>query len=844
MSDINITVDSRQVQTAQQELQELSNSFNNAQKSAGVFEKAFQRAASQMARDMNVFNSVVKANQEIINKNLGVTNSYKSAEQSARAFTEVLRNQERAARQSTAALNQRLGVTGPSAMQSGAGFSAIEGEVERLRMKYDQIYASSQVYERSLNELNRAHMLGVMNTKQHAAAVDALNLEYQQFQAGTATAMNRFNQAQMQSQRGMNQFGMVTQQVGYQVGDFLVQVQSGTNWMVAFGQQATQLAGLLTLIPGMLKIGVALSILIPLATALGAAWMRTSGEGRTFDQVLSDLTQSVTDYRDQVELSLKSTEDLGKLFGSQSNAIRGLAAQMAELRNLKAIEEINKSLDTVAKTLSVTALDVLKGYADNAKGELRKVKDEFDLNDEAAQKLIDTFKQFREAEGVDGAVSAAQDLYTTLLQVFGTADNIPPSLRDAFIQAGLLAQEAAKVEGEFEKVGAAVEDVLRILENITGIDLSGGFDSARSSAEAMNRVLDQTLSKLRGILGAIGSIGFDVIAKRAENAALRAGASAGQARIEGQFAADVAGGPQTGVGGFFNKVGASALKAAREELLKEEEINASLTPTGGGKKGGGVSEVERLRAEYDRLVGSMDPAIRAQQEFNAQAKMLNEALAAGAISGAEFEQALAAIKQKLEEAKDPLRDFKAGLEDALSPEKNYIKGLEALQSSLADFLFNPFEVGLEGMVLGFSRALQRMASEALAAGFMKMLVGGAFGAGGSVGSGIMGFLGFANGGVFSNGNVRAFANGGVVASPTNFPMSGNQVGLMGESGPEAIMPLKRASNGKLGVVADGASGAKSTKIINVLDSRIVGEYLNTPEGEEVIMNVMRRTGVV
>ena len=65
------------------------------------------------------------------------------------------------------------------------------------------------------------------------------------------------------------------------------------------------------------------------------------------------------------------------------------------------------------------------------------------------------------------------------------------------------------------------------------------------------------------------------------------------------------------------------------------------------------------------------------------------------------------------------------------------------------------------------------------------------------------FFGFADGGVFSKGNVVPYAKGGVVGSPTYFPMSGGRTGLMGEAGPEAIMPLKRGKNGKLGVEASG-----------------------------------------
>ncbi len=62
---------------------------------------------------------------------------------------------------------------------------------------------------------------------------------------------------------------------------------------------------------------------------------------------------------------------------------------------------------------------------------------------------------------------------------------------------------------------------------------------------------------------------------------------------------------------------------------------------------------------------------------------------------------------------------------------------------------------------------------------------------------------FARGGVVEGSRVRPFAEGGIVAAPTYFPMRGG-TGLMGEAGPEAILPLRRGPDGRLGV-AGGAS---------------------------------------
>ncbi|MBW9064191.1 phage tail tape measure protein [Rhizobium herbae] len=89
---------------------------------------------------------------------------------------------------------------------------------------------------------------------------------------------------------------------------------------------------------------------------------------------------------------------------------------------------------------------------------------------------------------------------------------------------------------------------------------------------------------------------------------------------------------------------------------------------------------------------------------------------------------------------------------------------------------------------------------------------------GSALSGLTGSLGgttaFADGGV--PGRVTPFAAGGVVSTPTYFPMAG-EMGLMGEAGSEAILPLKRGSDGALGVAASGGA-APMNVVFNVTAS--------------------------
>ncbi|MEA2818413.1 MAG: hypothetical protein QOJ86_417 [Bradyrhizobium sp.] len=85
------------------------------------------------------------------------------------------------------------------------------------------------------------------------------------------------------------------------------------------------------------------------------------------------------------------------------------------------------------------------------------------------------------------------------------------------------------------------------------------------------------------------------------------------------------------------------------------------------------------------------------------------------------------------------------------------------------------------------------------------LLSGLTGSAGSAGS-----VGSAGGAASSSlaaasGAIKPFASGGVIGTPTYFPLLGGGVGLAGEAGPEAIMPLARGPDGRLGVAASGGN---------------------------------------
>jgi len=264
-----------------------------------------------------------------------------------------------------------------------------------------------------------------------------------------------------------------------------------------------------------------------------------------------------------------------------------------------------------------------------------------------------------------------------------------------------------------------------------------------------------------------------------------------------------------------------ATKAEKEEIdkaIKSRQFSIEVMKLEGEqakKSKEAFEDIEKLKAEIKEL----NIGVISSEDFNEELGKIADRLKLGILTPDEAKALQDSMVPNLESRfGDVENGYKEMSEFAKEAARN-------MQDAFADFLFDPFKDGIKGMADNFVNILRRMAAEAVAAKIFEGLMGkdgsgsgglldkgvgllsklfGAFGGGGGVAS--------AKGNVFDQGNVIPFAMGGVVSRATKFPMANGRMGLMGESGPEAILPLRRGADGRLGISSDNRNSGHTYNI--------------------------------
>lgn len=869
----------------------------SAEASAEVFARQIERVDAANLKTAQAFGQTVRAVHTY-------TTANKSAEASAEVFARQLDRVEKAnldvARSfgdSVRAI-QQSSLANKSAADSAAVFTAQNDRVTKsynqLRASIDQSYAARMRLKQAADTLRAAERQGLI-TRQEAIEQLRLYRDAAQQAAMGGGFMGR----------NISRAGVLTQQAGYQVGDFIVQVQSGTNAFVAFGQQATQIAGTLTLLGGKwILLGSVLGIAIPLLTAVGAAFMRTRKAAEDAADGVETLGSRLQSARSELGRMTFDIERLRRGFGDPQefalvqgveeaqSQVSELTRQIYELEQLGTVTGPNERALEAARELLAIRREDLENYIQqrqeqerlNALQDRRAFGAEQTMDLQNQIRLYEQIAQFGEESAQVEAERARQARGAFQLEVmregiYGQQLVDLMAQYDAMVDARDAAADAtAEAESQNEELEAQLEIARQITEEenrrnqqysqriqdvqneirVSQIALQHGRDSVEVQTE-LNR---QARARIVNEMMAAGHTAESIAAyitlvrqaqelsdavdassdstkelanemSRAANEALRfiqnlnsgGGVNAALARVAGLRAELAA--RQGGAGDIE-----AARERARAEVMARPEYQAAMQGPVGLQRAAqsGLQEAIReaeLNAEASILSGRIGALGDTGGDPSAQASSIDAVIAARQRQ-IEQERVLLGLRGEEQRFMEVYFDLAKQNEDAdikmtesalmnaarrIHAEQEINRVIEEnrkKQEQVADILQSSMEDAFMSIVDGTKSV--KDAFKAMAADIIKELyrifvvkrITGMIA--NAIAPGSASLIPSANGNVFNAGNLIPFANGGVVGGPTLFPMSNGKTGLMGEAGPEAIMPLKRGKDGKLGVQAEGGGG--------------------------------------
>jgi len=810
-----------------------------ASKSAKVTTKAFRAMQTEFARNLREVNNQITTSQRL------ETQKRKEAQAAVAAATKAANATKAQAR-----------------------------ELERLAMKYKPLYAASKGYERALEEVEIAYQTGTISSRQYAASLEQVNQRFVRVQAGADTWSNQIVQGSRRAGRAMNSSGMAMQQLGYQVGDFAVQVQSGQSALVAFSQQGTQLVGILPMISSQLGIStrtalglsVGLGIGIPVVTSLAGVLFGLGKEAKSTGSKIEETTAKLDEY-----ISLVESQDG---YGGE-----GFSALRAELENtsrayddligiakLNAFKAITDSLDEITSAAANTNYILgeigeggnLLGIETQLQGNITSFKD----NREQVRLFLGELENLDSAVTLDEQYKAALQLSSAFSKVVGDAEGMDEeqltfhtNLLENIYRMELMGAAVSEVTSNQREANELLEagrlaqiernrvgmDTLRDLQDQISLQNTlndSGEDSAeyvraraeqeaialnlneKNTAEYIRLTLALRQAKEIAIDFSLIDIGASIrpaitsAAQLAKNlwSAATAMATAKQTQADsagrgrGSSQGNTVGVPEDGYG------------------FRTQLANLAFTPSNDNTGSSGVSSGGGGGGSSSRV----DPQ-KTLLQLQAQAIAVAELAANLTIEG-DILREIQSLEKDLGDTRDQYSDeaIRQSAEFIVAEEqkRDAIAATQKQQEDLAKSIANTMGNSLMSVVDGtksVEEAFKEMAAsiikqlfevlvvQRLVANLTATLGGG--GGGTNLITGIVGAVtGSADGNVLGSGNVIPFATGGVVSSAIMFPMAGNKTGLMGEAGPEAIMPLSRGSDGKLGVKS---SGSNDTGDVNI-----------------------------
>jgi hypothetical protein len=639
-----------------------------------------------------------------------------------------------------------------------------------------------------------------------------------------AKASSRAGAAMQQTGRRTNQLGVLMQQSGYQIGDFAIQVQSGTNYMVAFGQQATQLVGTFAMLAKstkMIALFSGLGIALPILTAIGAYFVRAKESAVDSAQGIENAFSALPDFFDELSISISDSFEVafdkvekkyGQLFTrlaqikldkTKASLTESFTREIASIESPNLLEKLGAALSPgMVMGSSSAALDAQKAVEKSTEGvyELSKaiaeVEARYIASVNAAASLNDIIDITTKTEAELALISEeAANAFALQAEAAGITAKIQEQVNDSQntsykrFDAHTVAYQ--KHLDKIAQANTSAQQELELLKQknvLLDLELQYGKDSSFYKQQALIYEQDNLRTKLEA---------KDVDERIVENIIYHLSI---QARLTQEISdsADEA----ERIAKAFDDAQAAARKI-------KPDFSGVLDPRG---ESGSVTEAMRRGYQFPSTTSKSEKTKEPVGKKSELEKLRYQvALETELLGKTEARQkVIQAIGITVDES---FPKTAAGLEEQINKNLELAR-VEQERIDLANTIGSAMEDSLMSMVDGTKSvkdAFRDMARDIVRHLYKVLVIQRAINAiGGMIGGPIGGALstyGQADGGAWQGGSqIKAYANGGVVGGPTMFPMTGGKTGLMGEAGPEAIMPLKRGANGKLGVQMEGGTG--------------------------------------
>lgn len=381
--------------------------------------------------------------------------------------------------------------------------------------------------------------------------------------------------------------------------------------------------------------------------------------------------------------------------------------------------------------------------------------------------------------------------------------------RDAISDAlGFDVINAAKdgINGIISIYAAGMNSIRDLWSSIPGIIGDVAYKAASSVVDAVNHMINSNIDAINGLISSLpawlggnsGGITWRSEISGPENP-YDGNASDALDKIKENFKEAF---ETDWVGGFTGAITAMSeqLTVAEGTAVNMADALGALGDAAGGDadgkgKGGAkkkLTELQKITEDFSKLSA---PFSQATTAFNAA----KDALENGIITNDQYAESLKRIEDAFLRAGGSAEQWAKITKDNTDSVSSKLKDLaEGALTELGDMFI---ELGTTGkfnfkeFASSIIKDLAKIAWQALVVKPLMGWFGGMFEKGGGFGGGGGKLMPFANGGAFTNS---------IVSKPTAFAFAnGGALGVMGEAGPEAIMPLKRGSDGSLGVQLHG-----------------------------------------